>query len=57
MSRPRGSFYEREIAKQMTMLNAILNAPTVKAKKDVVVQYNPFHYILVSEGEHRGLSQ
>ena len=40
-------------------LRELLNSPTVQSKRAFVVQYNPLHYVLISNsqgGEH-GLSQ
>ena len=40
-------------------LRELLNAPSLDTKREIVVQYNPLHYVLISNsqgGEH-GLSQ
>ena len=35
---------KRDIA-SLAMLREILNAPTLKSKREVVAQYNPMHYV------------
>ena len=65
-----GNWRERSRSKRdiasLAMLREILNAPTLKSKREVVAQYNPMHYIFgyellssspYEEGEHCGLSQ
>ena len=40
-------------------LRDLLNAPSLTTKREIVAQYNPLHYVLISNsqgGEH-GLSQ
>lgn len=43
--------YSRREVESLRMLRDILNAPNAQAKRAVVAQYNPLHYIF---GEVRG---
>ena len=44
-----GNWRERSRSKRdiasLAMLREILNAPTLKSKREVVAQYNPMHYV------------
>ena len=54
----RKSKSKREI-ENGRFLRELLNLPTMPSKKAFVAQYNPLHYVLISDsqgGEH-GLSQ